>query len=53
MIKKYFIALLLIAFFSLAGIAVAETFGRGYGFLFSLMIAPVIFLIRKFDSFRA
>ncbi len=53
MTQKYLVALLLIVFFSLAGIAITEVFGLGYGYCFTLMIAPVIYLIRKFDSFTA
>lgn len=49
---KYLAGLLLTAFFATAGIAVGHTFGNAYGFLFVMMITPMLFLVKKYTAFK-
>jgi hypothetical protein len=49
---KYLAGLFLTIFFATAGIAVGHTFGSAYGFVFVMMITPVLFLVKKYVAFK-
>ena len=48
MTTKLIVWIGLTAFFAFAGIAVLKAYGLGYAYTFTLLIAPVCYLINKY-----